>query len=88
MRYKLSMNEAADILVSSFSPLDAHVRAADGNSRLVLTVFGENPVVIAQEFTRVQVTDARRLESIIWQLREQLDPNGEILHPWSFPTDQ
>ena len=85
MRPTLSMNGAADILACAFAPWQTHVRAADGNSKLVLTVLSEPVLVKDQEFTRQQVTDSRRLESIICQLREHLDPRGDVLLSWSFP---
>ena len=89
MSKELTVESAAEIIASAFAPLRCVAEPWDYSYRVRFRVFdgADEPLLSAEELLRPQVTDPRRLESIIAQARNNLSDRGHQLLPWEFPSD-
>lgn len=87
MAPKLSIEDAAQIAERAFLPLECVAEVQDYRYRLGFRIYDpENqPLLTAEDLVAPQVTDLRRLESILFQTRERVQENGYKLAHWLFP---
>ena len=89
MTIEMTVQQACSIISSAFSPLRCVAEPWDYEYRVRFRVFdGAEPLLVTPELLKPQVTDARRLESIINQARSRLAERGYTLDPWAYPNDQ
>ena len=87
MTHELTIEKAASIFASAFSPLRCVAESWDYDNRFRFRVFdGDEPLLSADDLLRQQVTTSRRLEAAIIHARSNLEERGYALDSWSFPS--
>ena len=87
MSKDLSVEEAAAIIASAFSPMRCIAKPDDYGAKFKFRVFdtSEESVLKVEDLAQSQVTDRKRLELIINSARANLTGRKFSLDPWEFP---
>ncbi len=87
MALKLNIEQSAQIAEGAFLPLECVAEVQDYRYRLGFRIYDPDnqPLLTVDNLIAPQVTDLRRLESILLQTRECVEEKGYKLAPWSFP---
>ena len=87
MSRDLTAQEAAAIIESAFAPLRCVAEPWDYDHRIRFRIFNSNdePILRMNELLRTTFQDAKRLESLLNQVRARVARKGIELAPWSLP---